>query len=203
MSRLSRSRRLVRLGRRSPDVTREDLIEVVRQIIEGDPQDQPYYLMLLDTNVVHPCVGDLIFHPPAEMVDASPEHIVDIALSHRPIVLGRVGPDGALISIAPAAAPSPSEARTGDAEPRKIRTCAVVPVGLHRYRDRMPRPLDPLADQSGSSRGDALDRSAVPTACGWLTWTSVLLLATFGDSIRPRRHRRTAVVIERMAERET
>lgn len=68
------------------DVTREELIEIVRRIIDGDLKDQPYYLLLLDTNVVHPAVSSLIFHPPAELAGASPERIVDAALSYQPIV---------------------------------------------------------------------------------------------------------------------
>jgi hypothetical protein len=70
-----------------PDVTREELMEIVRRIVVGDLKDQAYYLHLLDTNVVHPGVVGLIFHPPAELVGASPERIVDATLSYRPIAL--------------------------------------------------------------------------------------------------------------------
>lgn len=34
---------------RLPDVTREELVEIVRRILDGGP-DVPYYLLLLDTN---------------------------------------------------------------------------------------------------------------------------------------------------------
>ncbi len=72
---------------RVPDVTRDELIEIVRRILAGDLDDQEYYLLLLDTNVPHPGAGDLIFQPPPELEDAPPERIVDAALSHRPIAL--------------------------------------------------------------------------------------------------------------------
>ena len=36
---------------------------------------------------LHPRVTDLIFYPPPELVNASPETIVDVALSYRPIAL--------------------------------------------------------------------------------------------------------------------
>ena len=66
------------------NITREELIEIVRRIIEGDVRDQRYYLRILEANVVHPAACDLIFHPPSEPVDASPERIVDALLSYRP-----------------------------------------------------------------------------------------------------------------------
>jgi hypothetical protein len=49
--------------------------------------DIDYYLLLLETNVQHPRVTDLIVWPPPELADASPETIVDVALSYRPIAL--------------------------------------------------------------------------------------------------------------------
>lgn len=72
---------------KAADVTREELIEVVRRILDGDLKDQLYYLLVLETNVVHPAVAGLIFHPPPELEDAAPERIVDAALSYRPIAL--------------------------------------------------------------------------------------------------------------------
>ncbi|WP_193318282.1 bacteriocin immunity protein [Nonomuraea phyllanthi] len=69
---------------RVPDITREELAEIVRRIMEAD-QETDYYLKLLDVNVPHPRVSDLIFWPPEELRDATPEQIVDIALSYRPI----------------------------------------------------------------------------------------------------------------------
>lgn len=68
------------------NVTRDELIEIVRRIQAPD-DDIAYYVLLLDTNVLHPRVNDLIFWPPPELVDASPEAIVDAALSYRPIGL--------------------------------------------------------------------------------------------------------------------
>lgn len=67
-------------------VTRDELVEIVRRILAGDPEVD-YHLRLLEANVTHPRVGDLIFHPPAELRDASAERIVDEALGYRPIAL--------------------------------------------------------------------------------------------------------------------
>jgi hypothetical protein len=68
----------------APDVTRDELVEVVRRILDDDP-DAEYYLRLFTTNVAHPAASDLIFHPPSDLADASAEQIVDAALAHRPI----------------------------------------------------------------------------------------------------------------------
>ena len=68
------------------DVTRDELIEIVRRIQAVDA-DIEYYVLLLETNVVHPRVTDLVFWPPPELVGASPERIVDAALRYRPIPL--------------------------------------------------------------------------------------------------------------------
>ncbi|MEV5752415.1 hypothetical protein AB0L00_31750 [Actinoallomurus sp. NPDC052308] len=71
---------------RVSDITRPELAEIVRKIMAGDPETD-YYLRLLGVNVAHPRASDLIFHPPAELQDASAETIVDAALSYRPIAL--------------------------------------------------------------------------------------------------------------------
>jgi hypothetical protein len=69
------------------DVTRDELIEIVRRILAGGDDDVDYYVLLLEVNVHHPGVIDLIFWPPPELADASPEEIIDAALSYRPIAL--------------------------------------------------------------------------------------------------------------------
>lgn len=69
-----------------PDITRDELIEIVRRILAAEDTSD-YYVLLLTTNVQHPRVTDLIFWPPPELVDASPESIVDAALSYQPIAL--------------------------------------------------------------------------------------------------------------------
>ncbi|MFF5078771.1 hypothetical protein ACFY36_17090 [Actinoplanes sp. NPDC000266] len=61
-------------------MTRDELVEVVRRIVEGDVADQAYYLRLLEANVVHPRVSELIFFR-----DLPPGHVVDEALSYRPL----------------------------------------------------------------------------------------------------------------------
>lgn len=69
-----------------PDITRDELVEIVRRILDVDG-DSDYYVLLLKTNVQHPRAEDLIFWPPPELVDAPPERIIDAVLSYRPIAL--------------------------------------------------------------------------------------------------------------------
>jgi hypothetical protein len=71
---------------RVPGITREELVEIVRRILEAGP-DVHFYVLLFDSNVAHPRATDLIFHPPAELEDASPDQIVDAALAYRAIAL--------------------------------------------------------------------------------------------------------------------
>ncbi len=71
---------------RIANITTDELVEIGRRILAGDPESD-YYLRLLDANVSHPRVSGLIFHPPAELRDASAEEIVDAALKYRPIAL--------------------------------------------------------------------------------------------------------------------
>ncbi|KUM95536.1 hypothetical protein AQI88_15750 [Streptomyces cellostaticus] len=75
---------------RVPDITREELTEIVRRVVSGyasgDP-DADYYLLVLRTNVAHPRAADLLFHPPARLVDAPPERIVEELSAYRPIAL--------------------------------------------------------------------------------------------------------------------
>ena len=66
------------------DVTRTELIEIVRRIQAGD-QDSDYFLLLLRANTPHPHVSDLIFRTPADLEDAAA--IVDAALAYRAIAL--------------------------------------------------------------------------------------------------------------------
>ncbi|MGW5160572.1 hypothetical protein ACWEPN_34320 [Nonomuraea wenchangensis] len=71
---------------RVPDITRAELAEIVRRIMEADPEAE-YYLALLDANVLHPHISDLIYWPPEELRNATPEEIVEAALSYRSIPL--------------------------------------------------------------------------------------------------------------------
>ncbi|WP_326573084.1 bacteriocin immunity protein [Actinacidiphila glaucinigra] len=73
---------------RVADITREELVEIVRRV-EDDPagEDTDYYLLLFDCNTPHPRASGLLFHPPAGLEDASAEQIVDAALAYRPIAL--------------------------------------------------------------------------------------------------------------------
>lgn len=71
---------------RVADITRDELVEIVRRLLMAAP-DSSYYLRILETNVAHPGVSDLVFHPSDNSQDASAEQIVDEALQYRPIVL--------------------------------------------------------------------------------------------------------------------
>lgn len=68
------------------DVSRDELVEIVRRVLMASPESG-YYLRLLEANVSHPRVGDLLFHPSDALEDASAEQIVDEALKYRPFVL--------------------------------------------------------------------------------------------------------------------
>ncbi|MFC5006075.1 hypothetical protein ACFPIJ_50690 [Dactylosporangium cerinum] len=72
---------------RVQDITHAEVTELVRRIIEGDLADQPYNILLLQTNVTHPGAADLVLHPPPDLADASPAAIADAILRHRPIAL--------------------------------------------------------------------------------------------------------------------
>jgi hypothetical protein len=69
-----------------PGITRDELVEIVRRIMAGDPHTD-FYVALFDANVVMPGPSGLIFHPPAHLADAGAEEIVDAALAYRPIAL--------------------------------------------------------------------------------------------------------------------
>ncbi|MFE0629787.1 bacteriocin immunity protein [Streptomyces sp. NPDC058864] len=73
---------------RVADITREELVEIVRRV-DADPagEDTDYYLLLFDCNTPHPRACDLLFHPPAGLEDAPPGRVVDAALAYRPIAL--------------------------------------------------------------------------------------------------------------------
>ncbi|MDH6542915.1 hypothetical protein [Streptomyces sp. SPB4] len=71
---------------RIADITRGELVEVVRRLLAGSPGSD-HYLRLLEANVPHPRVSDLIFHPSVELRDASAEQIVDAAIGYQPIAL--------------------------------------------------------------------------------------------------------------------
>ncbi|GAA4984740.1 hypothetical protein [Kitasatospora paranensis] len=71
---------------RVPGITRDELVELVRRVLAAAPESH-HCLRLLDANVPHPRMADLIFHPPARLRDASAVQIVDEALRYRPIAL--------------------------------------------------------------------------------------------------------------------
>lgn len=70
---------------RVPGITRDELIEVTQRILD-DPvgPDCPYYLLILEANVPHPAITNLIYWSAAETEPTAAE-IIDEALAHRPI----------------------------------------------------------------------------------------------------------------------
>ncbi|GLY04229.1 hypothetical protein [Actinoplanes sp. NBRC 101535] len=70
---------------RVPDITRDELVEIVRRIL-ADPTDA-WYIAAFDRNTVMPGASGLIFHPPSELANATAEEIVDAVLAYRPIAL--------------------------------------------------------------------------------------------------------------------
>ncbi|MGW0664850.1 hypothetical protein [Streptodolium elevatio] len=67
-----------------PDVTHDELAELVRRVMSVAP-DWEYCLLLLQVNVPNPGLVDLLF--PAELTDATAEEIVRVALAYRPTAL--------------------------------------------------------------------------------------------------------------------
>ncbi|MFG2134992.1 bacteriocin immunity protein [Streptomyces sp. NPDC048751] len=72
-------------------MTREQLIELVNKImaVEGTEEEEAIMIETLESNVLHPRVLDLIFHPQSEGLPDEPtaEQIVDAALAYKPIAL--------------------------------------------------------------------------------------------------------------------
>ncbi|MGW2657344.1 hypothetical protein ACWC1D_27255 [Streptomyces sp. NPDC001478] len=68
------------------DITRDELVEIVHRLLTAASESN-YYLRLLEANVPHPRVSDLVFHPSEDLQGASAEQIVNKALKYRPIVL--------------------------------------------------------------------------------------------------------------------
>jgi hypothetical protein len=82
-----------------PDITREELIEIVRLAMTADPRDARYYCDLFDKNVPMPGASSLIYwpedmkdwyrrHPDGSMSDynPTPEEIVDKATAPGRII---------------------------------------------------------------------------------------------------------------------
>lgn len=75
----------LRAQMRAP-LDRAQLVELVRKICqtEGTEVETGAWLMLVERQVPHPAVSDLIFYSDVEM---TPEEIVEAALSYKPILL--------------------------------------------------------------------------------------------------------------------
>jgi hypothetical protein len=74
---------------RLPDITRAELVEMARRVMEGEGQEHEisFWLSLLEVNLPDPQVSDLIFWPGEYFGDGddsrelTPEQVVDIALA--------------------------------------------------------------------------------------------------------------------------
>lgn len=77
--------KICQTGLRSKKMSKEELIELVRQIISMENKTEQEIDLLIDqlvSNVPHPGVTDLIYYD-----DLTPEEIVEKALSYKPIRL--------------------------------------------------------------------------------------------------------------------
>jgi hypothetical protein len=71
-------------------MTKDEIVQAVRRIIDADGTESELegLLALVEQNVPHPSVSDLIFYPP-NGIELSAEEIVNAALAYQPIGLGR------------------------------------------------------------------------------------------------------------------
>jgi Colicin immunity protein / pyocin immunity protein len=69
-------------------VTRDELVVMVSKIIacEGSEQELDEMILTFAQHVPHPAASSLIFHPARK--GATPEEIVEQAISYKPIRLG-------------------------------------------------------------------------------------------------------------------
>jgi hypothetical protein len=76
-------------------LSRDELVEVARRWMptsaQYDERNEQWWLALFDSNVPHPAGHGLAYHPPDETPasawDPTPEEVVELALSYRPIQL--------------------------------------------------------------------------------------------------------------------
>jgi len=71
-------------------MTRQELIEVARGLLAASESEAEFDRLLdvLERNVPHPTVSDLIFHPP-DGIELSAEEVVDSALAYVPTALAQ------------------------------------------------------------------------------------------------------------------
>jgi hypothetical protein len=71
-------------------LSREELIEIVRKVMdcEGTEEEIDGYIDILEENVPHPEVTDLIFYSQPEL---TPEEVVDQAMAYEKLLLGPGG----------------------------------------------------------------------------------------------------------------
>lgn len=71
----------------SSRMTKQELVGLVSKLMNADyasEEERNILIDLLENNVLHPEVTDLIFYPDKEM---TPEEVVELALVYRPIIL--------------------------------------------------------------------------------------------------------------------
>ena len=76
------------LPRKISDIAREELIEIIERIRNAD-RNSEFYLELLERNLPHPRISDLIYWPRKEGLADNPtsEEILNKAMNYRPIQL--------------------------------------------------------------------------------------------------------------------
>ena len=79
-------RKLEDTVRARPRPSKAELVELVGKLqrCEGTDDEQTVWLLLLERNVPHPAISDLIYHSGS---DLTAEEIVEQALAHKPIQL--------------------------------------------------------------------------------------------------------------------
>lgn len=70
------------------DITQEELVEIVERIRNGDDNTE-FYLAVLNVNLPHPRISDLIFWPENEGLsdESTSEEIVEVAINYKPMQL--------------------------------------------------------------------------------------------------------------------
>ncbi len=65
---------------------KEELIDLVQKIMEanGNEEELDNCMLMVEANVPHPRVSDLIFYSKVEL---TPEEIIEKALAYKPILL--------------------------------------------------------------------------------------------------------------------
>lgn len=81
-----RSQLLALAAKPIPNITRAELVELVRRVmeVEGPEHEVNFYLALVEANVPCPSVSELIFWPSEEYADLTSEDVIDRAMAYGP-----------------------------------------------------------------------------------------------------------------------